>query len=160
MDDLPTPMNEQDDPSLFNSDTFLNDIYPHQQPQIHWDDEYFSKCLTFNGGNHADVLGDLDIIMDEHRNDHRPKKALTGFLPDYSSESDDAESISATVKPVGTNYYKLNGLNKIFSQDFRGRTKPTLHHLFFFIITFMELICILTQLFTNVTELPRSIKSR
>ncbi|KAG2330961.1 hypothetical protein Bca52824_002141 [Brassica carinata] len=58
------------------------------------DDEYFRESLTFNGGNHADVLGDLYIIMkDEHRNNHRPKKALTGIL---SSDSDDAESISAT----------------------------------------------------------------
>ncbi|KAL0846096.1 hypothetical protein Bca101_019342 [Brassica carinata] len=107
-------MNEQDDFTQFNSDTFL------------CDDEYFRESLTFNGGNHADVLGDLYIIMkDEHRNNHRPKKALTGIL---SSDSDDAESISATVKPVGTNYYKLNWLNKIFNLDFGGRAKHTLHH--------------------------------
>ncbi|KAL0712491.1 hypothetical protein Bca4012_019469 [Brassica carinata] len=82
--------------------------------------------------NHSTTVSVLNTVreintapQDEHRNNHRPKKALTGIL---SSDSDDAESISATVKPVGTNYYKLNWLNKIFNQDFGGRAKHTLHH--------------------------------
>ncbi|XP_022566761.2 NAC domain-containing protein 69-like [Brassica napus] len=97
-DDLANPLNEQDDPSLFNPDTFFNDDYcPYQQqPQAPCDDDYINKLLSFNGGNYADVLGDLDITMQEHRNDHRPTKALTGIIVDCSSDND-AKSISATV---------------------------------------------------------------
>ncbi|KAL0642386.1 hypothetical protein Bca4012_040676 [Brassica carinata] len=96
-DDLANPLNEQDDPSLFNPDTFFNDDYcPYQQqPQAPCNDDYINKLLSFNGGNHADVLGDLDITMQEHRNDHRPTKALTGIIVDCSSDND-AKSISAT----------------------------------------------------------------
>ncbi|CAG7859643.1 unnamed protein product [Brassica rapa] len=101
-DDLANPLNEQDDPSLFNPDTFFNDDYcPYQQqPQAPCDDDYISKLLSFNGGNHADVLGDLDITMQEHRNDHRPTKAFTGIIVDCSSDND-AKSISATVSIFG-----------------------------------------------------------
>ncbi|KAL0712492.1 hypothetical protein Bca4012_019470 [Brassica carinata] len=134
VDDLANPLNEQDD-VLFNPHTFFNDNnYPYQQPQAPCDDDDLSELLSYNGGNHADVLGDLDTILQEHRNDHRPKKALTGIIVDCSSDSD-AESISATVKPVETNYYKLNEPSKSF-----------------FIITFMELICILTQLLILICD--------
>ncbi|KAG2330960.1 hypothetical protein Bca52824_002140 [Brassica carinata] len=95
VDDLANPLNEQDD-VLFNPHTFFNDnYYPYQQPQAPCDDDDLSELLSYNGGNHADVLGDLDTILQEHRNDHRPKKALTGIIVDCSSDSD-AESISAT----------------------------------------------------------------
>ncbi|KAF8053332.1 hypothetical protein N665_1430s0009 [Sinapis alba] len=95
VDDLANPLNEQD-PTLFNPDTFFNDnYYPYQQPQVPWDDDYINELLSFNGGNPADVLGDLDITMQGNRNDHRPKKALTGIIVDCSSDSN-AESISAT----------------------------------------------------------------
>ncbi|KAJ0265147.1 F11 [Hirschfeldia incana] len=94
-DDLANLLNEQDDPSLFDPDTFFNDNYcPYQQPQALCDDDDINRMLRFNGGNHADVLGDLDITMQEHCNDHRPKKALTGIIVDCSSS--DVESISAT----------------------------------------------------------------
>ncbi|KAF8053331.1 hypothetical protein N665_1430s0008 [Sinapis alba] len=73
---MPTPMNEQDDFTQFIS------------PQIPWDEEYLRESLPFNG--------DINIIFDQHRNNHRPKKPLTGFLSDCSSESNDAESIFAT----------------------------------------------------------------
>ncbi|KAJ4876653.1 NAC domain-containing protein 69 [Raphanus sativus] len=97
VDDLANPLNEQDDVSLFNPDTFFNDNYcPYQQPQAPWDDDYINELLSFNGGNYDDVLRDPDITMQEHRNDHRPKKALTGIIVGCSSDSDDAESISAT----------------------------------------------------------------
>ncbi|KAG2330958.1 hypothetical protein Bca52824_002138 [Brassica carinata] len=96
VDDLENPLNEQDDPTLFNADTFFDDNHcPYQQPQVPWDDDYISAMLSFNGGNHAAVLGDIDITMQEHRNDHRPKKALPGIIVDCSSDSD-AKSISAT----------------------------------------------------------------
>nr|VDC58171.1 unnamed protein product [Brassica rapa] len=87
VDDLANPLNEQDDPSLFNPDTLFNDSY--------WEDEYINDLLGFNGGNYDDVLRAPDITMQEDRNDHRPKKALTGIIVDCSSDSD-AESISAT----------------------------------------------------------------
>ncbi|KAJ0265148.1 NAC domain-containing protein [Hirschfeldia incana] len=96
VDDLANPLNEQDDVSLFNPDTFFNDnYYPYRQQQAPCEDDYISELLSYNGGNHADVLGDLDIIMQGYRNDHRPKKALTGIIVGCSSDSD-AESISAT----------------------------------------------------------------
>ncbi|CAH8335168.1 unnamed protein product [Eruca vesicaria subsp. sativa] len=83
VDDLENLLNEQDDPSLFNTDTFLNNnYYPYQQPQAPCEDDY--------------VPSYLDIIMTQHRNDHMPKKPLTGTLTDNSSDSDDAESIFAT----------------------------------------------------------------
>ncbi|KAF8051506.1 hypothetical protein N665_1714s0001, partial [Sinapis alba] len=97
VDDLANPLNEQDDPTLFNPHTFFNDNhYPYQQPQVPWDDDYINELLSYNGGNPADVLGDLDITMQEHRNDHRPKKALTGIIVDCCSDSH-AKSIAATV---------------------------------------------------------------
>nr|VDD27729.1 unnamed protein product [Brassica oleracea] len=94
VDDLANPLNEQDDTSLFNPDTLFNDNYcPYQQPQAPSDDDYIDELLSFNGGNYDDVLRDPNITM--HRNDHRPKKALTGIIVDCSSDSD-VESISAT----------------------------------------------------------------
>ncbi|XP_018453371.1 NAC domain-containing protein 69 [Raphanus sativus] len=98
VDDLANPLNEQDDPSLFDPDMFFNDNdRSYQQPLAPYDDDdNISELLKYNGGNHADVLGDLDIILQEHRNDHKPKKALTGNIVDCSSGSDDAESICAT----------------------------------------------------------------
>ncbi|CAH8337255.1 unnamed protein product [Eruca vesicaria subsp. sativa] len=97
VDDLAIPLNDQDDPTLFNTDAFLNDICPQQQPQVPWDDEYFSGCLNFKEGDFDDVLGDLDIMMiQEHRNDYMPKKALTGIIAVCSSDSN-AESVPATV---------------------------------------------------------------
>ncbi|XP_056850067.1 NAC domain-containing protein 69 isoform X2 [Raphanus sativus] len=97
VDDLASPLNEQEDPSLFNPDMFFNDNYcPYQQPQAPCDDDYFRELLSFNGGSYDDILRDTDITMQEHRNDHRPKKALTGVIVDCSSDSD-AQYISATV---------------------------------------------------------------
>ncbi|KAF2606608.1 hypothetical protein F2Q68_00046462 [Brassica cretica] len=96
VDDLANPLNEQDDTSLFNPDTLFNDNYcPYQQPQAPSDDDYIDNLLSFNGGNYDDVLRDPNITTQERRNDHRPKKALTGIIVDCSSDSD-AESISAT----------------------------------------------------------------
>ncbi|KAG2279002.1 hypothetical protein Bca4012_040675 [Brassica carinata] len=96
VDDLANPLNEQDDTSLFNTDTLFNGNYcPYQQPQAPWDDDYIDNLPSFIGGNYDDVLRDLNITTQALRNDHRPKKALTGIIVDCSSDSD-AESISAT----------------------------------------------------------------
>ncbi|CAH8337253.1 unnamed protein product [Eruca vesicaria subsp. sativa] len=98
VDEWDNLLNEQDDVSLFNPDTFLNDnYYPYQQPQAPCcEDDYISELLSFKEGNFNDVLADLDVtMMQEHRNDHRPKKPSTGFIVDSSSDRD-AESMSAT----------------------------------------------------------------
>ncbi|CAH8306505.1 unnamed protein product [Eruca vesicaria subsp. sativa] len=112
VDDLAIPLSEQDDLSLFDPDTLFNDnCCPYQQPQAPWDDEYINELLSFNGGNYDDVLREPDLTMQEHRNDHRPKKALTGIIVDCSSDSD-AESISATSYQETSSpdsFYSLSG---------------------------------------------------
>ncbi|CAH8259326.1 unnamed protein product [Arabidopsis lyrata] len=82
--DLGVPMNEQED--LFPRNAF--------DPR---NDEYWSGLLSYNGGNFEDVFPDQEFIMQENRNDYRPKISLSGIIVDYSSDSDSyAESMSAT----------------------------------------------------------------
>ncbi|CAH2072098.1 unnamed protein product [Thlaspi arvense] len=97
VNELLIPMNEPEPEYGFNPDTFLTDFSPNLQPQTPFDDdEYFSGLLNYNGGNFESVLADhQELIMQENRNDYRPKQSLSGIIVDYSSDSD-AESISAT----------------------------------------------------------------
>ncbi|KFK30696.1 hypothetical protein AALP_AA6G015600 [Arabis alpina] len=101
MDDLLKPINEQEDLSPsggFNTDTFFSDYNDNfnVQPQTPCDNEYWNRLLGYNDGNFEDVFSCTELIMQENRNNHMAKKPVTGIIPDYSSDSDDAESISAT----------------------------------------------------------------
>uniref|UniRef100_A0A1J3GPB3 NAC domain-containing protein 69 n=1 Tax=Noccaea caerulescens TaxID=107243 RepID=A0A1J3GPB3_NOCCA len=104
VDDLLNPMNEQEDLSPsdgFNPDTLFSDDDNNNnnntsllQPQTHYDNEYWSGLLSYNGGNFEDVFPNPELMMLENHSNYRPKKALSGIIDSDSGDSD-AESISA-----------------------------------------------------------------
>ncbi|KAL1215935.1 NAC domain-containing protein 69 [Cardamine amara subsp. amara] len=90
VDELRIPMNQQDH-------IFPNNNNPNVQLQSpYYGDDYFNGLLSYNGGNFEDVFSDQELIMQQNRNDYKPKKSLSGIIVDYSNDSgSDAESISA-----------------------------------------------------------------
>ncbi|KAG7557978.1 NAC domain superfamily [Arabidopsis suecica] len=102
MNDLRTPMIVQEEDLSewdgFDADTFFSDNNNNYNLNVHqltrYGDDY--RNAGYNGGNFEGVHPDQELIMQENRNDHMPKKPLTGTI-DYSSDSDsDAGSISTT----------------------------------------------------------------
>nr|AAC62781.1 F11O4.5 [Arabidopsis thaliana] len=121
VDDLGTPKNEQEDFSLWdvldpdmlfsdNNNPTVHPQAPHLTPN---DDEFLGGLRHVNREQVEYLFANEDFIsrptlsMTENRNDHRPKKALSGIIVDYSSDSNsDAESISATVKQITRFLYR------------------------------------------------------
>ncbi|KAG7557976.1 NAC domain [Arabidopsis suecica] len=111
VDDLGTPKNEQEDFSLWdvldpdmlfsdNNNPTVQPQAPHLAPN---DDEFLGGLRHVNREQveylfaNEDFISRPNLSMTENRNDHMPKKALSGIIVDYSSDSNsDAESISAT----------------------------------------------------------------
>ncbi|EFH49147.1 hypothetical protein ARALYDRAFT_352687 [Arabidopsis lyrata subsp. lyrata] len=109
MNDLRIPMIvQQEDLSEwdgFNADTFFSDNNNNNNLNVHqltrYGDDY--RNAGYNGGNFEGVHPYQELIMQENRNDHMPKKPLTGTI-DYSSDSSsDAGSISTTVTHITHN---------------------------------------------------------
>ncbi|KAG7557979.1 NAC domain superfamily [Arabidopsis suecica] len=126
MNDLSVPINEQEDlfhQDAFDPETLFSDYnHPNMQLQTPNNDEYWSGLLDYNGGNFEDVFSDQEFIMQENRNDYRPKKSLSGIIADYSSDSDrDAVSISATsYKGTSSPGDSVGSSNRHFLQNFGG----------------------------------------
>lgn len=106
MNDLRIPMIvQQEDLSEwdgFNADTFFSDNNNNNNLNVlqltRYGDDY--RNAGYNGGNFEGVHPNQELIMQENRNDHMPKKPLTGTI-DYSSDSgSDAGSISTTVTHI------------------------------------------------------------
>ncbi|EFH49145.1 hypothetical protein ARALYDRAFT_327634 [Arabidopsis lyrata subsp. lyrata] len=113
VDDLRTPMNEQKqedfslwdvlDPDMLFSDNNNSTVQPQAPHLAPNDDEFLGGLRHVNREQVEYLFANEDFIsrptlsVTENRNDHRPKKALSGIIVDYSSDSNsDAESISAT----------------------------------------------------------------
>ncbi|VYS61508.1 unnamed protein product [Arabidopsis thaliana] len=101
MNDLRIPMIvQQEDLSEwegFNADTFFSDNNNNYNLNVHhqltpYGDGYLNAFSGYNEGNPPDH----ELVMQENRNDHMPRKPVTGTI-DYSSDSgSDAGSISTT----------------------------------------------------------------
>jgi hypothetical protein len=137
MNDLRIPMIvQQEDLSEwegFNADTFFSDNNNNYNLNVHhqltpYGDGYLNAFSGYNEGNPPDH----ELVMQENRNDHMPRKPVTGTI-DYSSDSgSDAGSISTTVKHISHFlYHYFPGVYSVFS-----------------------------AFHSNLTELPRNIKSK
>ncbi|XP_010422710.1 PREDICTED: NAC domain-containing protein 69 [Camelina sativa] len=108
VDDLKSPTNKQEDLSLWDvlhpdmlfSDNNNPTLLPHLSPN---DDEFLGGLRHIDREQVEYLFANEEFIstpttyMQENRSDHRPKKPLSGIIPDYSCDTDsDVESISAT----------------------------------------------------------------
>ncbi|XP_023637654.1 NAC domain-containing protein 69 [Capsella rubella] len=111
VDDLRSPMNRQEDHSLWdvldpdmffsaNKNPTLLPQAPHLAPN---DDEFLGGLRHVDREQVEYLFANEEFTsrpttsMQENRNDHRPKRPLSGIIHEYSCDTDsDAESISAT----------------------------------------------------------------
>ncbi|XP_010428425.1 PREDICTED: NAC domain-containing protein 69-like isoform X2 [Camelina sativa] len=108
VDDLRSPMNEQEWDGFFNPNTLLSDdnmFNPYLQPQSPHlasnDDEFLGglrhvdrRQVEYLFADEEDSLSGPTLSMTENHNDHMP---LSEIIVDYSSDSNhDADAISAT----------------------------------------------------------------
>ncbi|XP_010456147.1 PREDICTED: NAC domain-containing protein 69 [Camelina sativa] len=150
VDDLKSPTNKQEDLSLWDvlhpdmlfSDNNNPTLLPHLAPN---DDEFLGGLRHINREQVEYLFANEEFIstpttyMQENRNDHRPKKPLSGIIPEYSCDTDsDAESISATSyqgtsspggESVGSsNSHSQTGLDEMISlsKDLQTSHEPSI----------------------------------